>query len=618
MTGEYDIVVMGAGHNGLVAACYLAKAGKKVLVLERKEYPGGGVVTREINTPGFWHDEHSSVHIMIQGNPMITNDELGLFSKFGFEYNYPDVPHATIFPDQTTLISYKDLDATCEQIAQYSDHDAEAYRRLVSTSNKMLPMMLAGLDQPPPPLGSLVNSLDQSDEGRFTLDCLQRSAIDIANQWFEHDRTKIHLVRLVTENLQMPDELGTGLGVVLMPGIMHSLGVSQPVGGSGKLTEALVRCLEHHGGELRLKAEVQRVLVSGGRATGLELDTGERFTARDGVIGAIHPQKLRQFVDGVPEAVLERAERTSLAPFTILASHYDLNEKATFYAGDEVRKAVMLELMASDRLIDMMDDFDQLRRGRITARRLLAGGDETHNDPSRAPEGKGIWHGISFAPYELEDGGHARWDDYKEEVGDLNLEGYRHFVANLTDENIIARSIYSPLDLERSSPNSFVRGDVHGVAPYFYQTMGHRPTPDLGQFTVPGVERLYLVGPFQHPGGGVFGAGRATAIRMFEELGMDFERLINDQSSEKASRRTSLPGAGAESPEMRLFDAKGEELMSISEIDRDDNALVIKGKTFGTMPMVAKLFPQDLRKAFRLLSLRKVLFILSMPFRRDH
>jgi phytoene dehydrogenase-like protein len=80
--------------------------------------------------------------------------------------------------------------------------------------------------------------------------------------------------------------------------------------------------------------------------------------------------------------------------------------------------------------------------------------------------------------------------------------------------------------MERSSPNSFVKGDMHGCAPYMYQTMGHRPTPDLGQYTVPGIEGLYLVGPFMHPRGGVYGAGRATALRMFDDMDIDFERVI--------------------------------------------------------------------------------------------
>ena len=114
--------------------------------------------------------------------------------------------------------------------------------------------------------------------------------------------------------------------------------------------------------------------------------------------------------------------------------------------------------------------------------------------------------------------GHERWDESRKNIADLSLAAYRKFVSNLTADNIIARIVYSPLDLERSSPNSMVRGDVHGVAPFFYQSGGHRPTADLAQYTVPGVDRLYLVGPFMHPGGGVYGAGRATAMRMFEDL----------------------------------------------------------------------------------------------------
>src|SRR5690348_9272928 len=131
---QYDIVAIGAGHNGLTAAAYMAKAGKKVLVLERKGHFGGGVPTRELTLPGFRHDEHSNVHIMIQGNPMLTDDELGLMSKFGLEYNYPELPHATIFDDGTSLLSYKDLDRTCENIAAFSPRDAEAYRKFVNKS----------------------------------------------------------------------------------------------------------------------------------------------------------------------------------------------------------------------------------------------------------------------------------------------------------------------------------------------------------------------------------------------------------------------------------------------------------------------------------------------------
>lgn len=617
----HDVVVMGAGHNGLVAAAYLARAGKSVLVLERKPYYGGGVSTRELTLPGYRHDEHSTVHIMLQGNPLLREDELGLLRDFGLRYNYPEMPWVTVFEDGRVIRAWKDLDRTCEGIAEFSPRDAEAYRRFVQASRKALPMLTAGLYSPPSPFGAFTAMMDQSDEGRFLLDIMSRSALDVVDRFFESDLMKLHIVRMVTENLQMPDELGTGMGAFLMPGIVHTFGISQPVGGSGELAHALVRCIEHHGGEVRCNSEVARVIVNSGRATGLELTPGERCLADDGVIGAIHPHVLRQFVDGVPEPVLERAENVTLSTFSLLLTHMALKERAQLRA-EEAEGAVMTELVADDNLGDLLADYDELRRGRVPKRRLIAGGDNAVNDPSRAPEGAGVFYGVSFAPYNLREGGAARWDEYKEQCADENLEHYRRFFTNLTDDNILARVVRSPLDHERASPTSFVKGDVHGCAPFMYQSLGHRPTPDLGQFTVPGVERLYLVGPFQHPGGGVFGAGRATAIRMFEDFGMDFDAMFAGRSGGDTKKTVSAPQAAGASAadddaDMRLYDANDEELMSVSEIGRDDNALVIKGKTFGTMPMTAKLRPGDLRKGMRLLGLGKLLFLLSLPFRRN-
>lgn len=522
----YDVVVMGAGHNGLVAAAYLAKAGKKVLVLERQSFPGGGVVTREINTPGYRHDLHSSVHIMIQGNPMITDDELGLISKFGLDYRYSDVPYASIFPGNETLITYKDLDRSCEQIARFSARDAETYRRFAERSMRMLPMFVSGLYAPPLPLGPFMAMLDSSDEGREIMDAMYRSSLDVIDEAFEDDRVKIHLLKLVTENLQLPDELGTGMGIFLMPGIIHTYGVSQPKGGSGGLTDALVRAVEHFGGEIRLEAEVRKVIVSGGRAMGLELTTGERLMAKDAVIGAIHPHRLADFVDGIDGGVAGRAGKVTPSSFSLFVSHYDLKERTRYHAGDEITRATILEYFTFDRLDDLLDDFDQLRRRRIPQRPLTGGGDETHADPSRAPAGAGLFHAICMAPYDIAGKGAAYWDEIKEQEADRYLTYYQKFVANLTSDNIIMRTTWSPLDMERSSPNSFVRGDMHGCAPFLYQSMGHRPTPDLGQYGVPGIDRLYLVGPFMHPGGGVFGAGRATAIRMFDDLRIDFAKVI--------------------------------------------------------------------------------------------
>jgi phytoene dehydrogenase-like protein len=619
MSSSYDVVAMGAGHNGLVAAAYLAKAGKKVLVLERKPWPGGGVVTREINTPGYWHDEHSSVHIMIQGNPMIRQDELGLQSKFGLTYKY-GIPYAMVFPDQTSLIAYQDLDKTCEGIAKFSAKDAETYRRFAKRAMGVLPMIGAGMYSPPTPMGAMYGMLDSTEEGREILDAMQRSSLDICNQWFESEAVKIWLLRLVSENLQLPDELGTGFGVFLMPGLMHGYGVSQPLGGSGKLSESLVRCIEHYGGEVRCNAEVAQIVCSGGRATGVRLTDGEEFTARDAVIGAIHPHRLRSFLTGVPEPVLGRAERATLAAFSLMVSHYDLKAQAQFYAGEEVGGAIMLEFMSSHTLGEMLDDFDALKRGRISERVLIAGGDESITDPSRVPAGRGMFHGITFAPYNLADGGASRWDEIAEQMGDRSLAAYRRFVKNLGPENIVKRSIVTPLDHARNMPNSMVGGDVHGVAPYFYQTGGHRPTPDLAQYTVPGVERFYLVGPFLHPGGGVYGAGRATAMRMFEHLGMDFEKVATFEVPSRTT--TSLPGkssgaVNAPAKGATLYGPANEDMMTIRTIERSGDDLLVKGHAYGTMPIAVTVRPEEARRLVKLLRLSLIPFLLGFLFRRS-
>src|SRR5574343_175351 len=611
---HYDIVCMGGGHNGLVAAAYLAKAGKKVLVLERKAYPGGGVSTQQLNTPGYWHDEHSSVHIMIQGNPMIRQDELGLLSKHGLNYHYSPVPHATIFPDQTVLYTYKDVDKTCECFAKVSPKDAETYRNFVKMSSEILKVFMPGLYSPPPPLGELVAMLDRSDEGRLMLEYMTRDCLSLVNDLYESDKIKIHLLRLVSENLQPPNELGTGMGVLLMPGIIHTYGVSQPIGGSGKLTDSLVRCIESFGGEVRCNAEVAQILTSGGRATGVRMADGEQILAKDAVIGAIHPHVIRKFVEGVPEPVLKKAERAQLAPFSIMVSHYDLKENAQYHADEQVGLATMLEFMATDKLDEMIADFDDLKRGLITERRLCAGGDESIGDKTRVPAGAGMFHGITFAPYTVTDkrwsGQH--WDEFKEEIGDLSLAHYRKFVKNLTPSNIIARTIVSPVDLERSSPNSMMRGDLHGVAPYFHQSAGARPTPELGQYTVPGVERLFLAGPSQHPGGGVYGAGRATAIKVFEALGMDFGSVAVGARQDSANPNVI---AAAQKDGMVLRGPANEELMHVEAIDRVGDELVIKGKSFGTMPMQARLDASSARAGLKLLGLGKLAFLASLPFR---
>src|SRR6185295_2810337 len=136
-----DVVVVGSGHNGLVAGAYLAAAGRRVLVLERNGWFGGGVVTRELTLPGFRHDQHSMAHIFIHANPLLAADELQLKAKYGLRYVFPHPPMMSVFEDGSTLAIHRDRERTCAEIGKFSARDAEAYRRLSAQAAAWLPMI---------------------------------------------------------------------------------------------------------------------------------------------------------------------------------------------------------------------------------------------------------------------------------------------------------------------------------------------------------------------------------------------------------------------------------------------------------------------------------------------
>jgi len=514
-----DIITVGSGHNGLIAAAYLAAAGKKVIVLERNDWFGGGVITRPLTVPGFRHDQHAMAHIFIQANPLLANDDLKLKSRYGLQYIFPELPMMSVFEDGTTLGLYRDRERTYREIARYSARDAEAYRELSERARALMPMFVASLFCPPAPLGASYAMLDQSREGRELFRLMQMSSHDVLCERFEHEKVRMHFARIAGENLVAPDEKATGIGVFVFLGFLETYGFGVPVGGSGALTDALIACIEQHGGAVVAAADVVRIKVSGGRATGAVTRDGRVFDARDAVIGAIHPHLLGGVLDGMDPVVRRTAEATQMSEAACITVHAALNAPLRFKAGDHV-KAVMIELLPNE-YEKVRRSFDDIRYGQLSRYPLIGLGSLTMFDPSRAPAGKAIAHIWDYAPYKRDDG--RSWDETKGAYAERMLSRVRDFVENVGPDDIIAYHCDSPVDMERTSP-SFRRGDLHGVAPTVYQSGSHRPTPDLGQFTVPGIERFYLVGPFQYPGGGVFGAGRATAMKVFEDLKLDFEK----------------------------------------------------------------------------------------------
>jgi phytoene dehydrogenase-like protein len=523
MSETYDVVTVGSGHNGLVAAAYMAAAGKEVIVLEKQPFFGGGVITRELTVPGFKHDQHSMAHIFIQANPLIKDDELGLLSKYGLKYIYPEVPLMSVFQDGETLSLTTNRQRNYEEIARFSKEDADSYLRLSELGETYLPAIVSGMYSTPAPTGAMYAFMDSSVEGRQMMSIMLKSAYDIVTEYFKNDRVLLHFTRMVSENLTGPEEKGTGIGLFVFLAFLEKYGIGVAQGGSGMLSQALIRCIEDHGGKVIGEVEAEKIIVKDGRAIGVRAGDGHEYIARDAVIGSIHPHDLGHMVDGVEPRVVQAASKAKLTENVVFTFHAALNEPLRFKAGDITRKAMMIELLP-DSIDTLRGHFDDLRYGRIPKDSLIGLGTVSQIDPTRAPEGKATMHAWDYVPYEHPKGGARYWDECKTEFAETMISKMSAYIDNIDHNNIIKYHCDSPLDMERHSA-SFRKGDIHGVAFDLVQNGAHRPTPDLGGNTVPGIERLYLVGPFQHPGGGVFGAGRASAMKAFEDLGLSLDKL---------------------------------------------------------------------------------------------
>ena len=522
---NYEVVVVGGGQNSLSAAAYLAAAGMKVLVLDKNPQIGGGAVSRELTAPGFVHDSHAGQMVLIMANPLIANDELGLKSKFGLKFSQPDVGHATVFDDGTYLCTDFSVDKTCKSISKFSERDAESYRRLVKQAEAMSDLFVSGLFKPPLPFGGFMAMMDQSIEGQQLVGSLLQSAYDVVCGLYEHEKVRIHYLKWVSELMIGPEEKGTGIVPLFLAAMQHKYHPGAVVGGSQKLSDSMVACIRHHGGEVRIDSEVTRIKTSGGRARSVVLASGETIEASKAIIANVHPWLLGTLIEGIDEGVAARARAVRLSAFGAVNTHWALKEAPKYKAGPEVDNAAVVE-PAPSTMLRFRQHFDQMRYGHLPDSINASVQHNSNWDRTRVPDGRGaslyLYH---FVPFKLAGKDLSYWDEVKHEVREEVLRRYQNITTNMGADNILAGAIETPYDMHRWSP-SFQNGDLMGIGTYIDQWSGRRPTPELAQYRIPGLAGLYLSGPFMHPGGTVTGGGRAVALQLMGDLKVDYRRVI--------------------------------------------------------------------------------------------
>lgn len=520
-----DFVIVGAGQNQLSAAAYLAAAGHSVTVLERHEYWGGGCITHEVTAPGFKHDLHATNVFMARANPLVQRDELGLVSKFGLRYADTEhvASHGTVFDDGSAVALYKDLDRTVECIARYSPRDAEAYRNFIGKTLRYVKLFSFALFAPPANGVVFKKLLSESAEGRYLLDFFNSTTIDVIEQNFHDVRTKVHMLRLASEMMMRADAPGSAFGLMFMAGLYHTHPAGFVIGGSQGFSDALVRCIRHHGGEIVLGTEVSRIEVEHARAKAVITADGRRYVARKAIIAGLVPWRLSEFVPGT-EALTEKVKAVPTSDYTCFLTHLALKEPALPATDPEFRAMGFTVLAPRDfeGMVRMTVDCGEGRLPRdFTASYVCA----TNLDPSRAPPGQHTLYLYRPVPTLLAGQPLEAWDAIKPGYGDELIAQARRYVPNLSADNIIGSMYESPCDIQRESP-SYRNGDVASLAMTPDQFLGGRPIPELASYRVPGVEQLYLCGPFMHPGGGANGGGRPVAMRVMMDLGMDLGKVF--------------------------------------------------------------------------------------------
>ncbi len=520
---RFDVLVIGAGHNSLVTAAYMAKAGFRTVVLEGRPEIGGGAKHAELTLRGFKHDTCSANHANFLSNPAMKELKL---ADYGLEYFRPDPIRHNPFPDGTGITIWKDFDRTYESIAQLSKKDAETYRRMADEADEFRKTRPSGRergieDRPIGWEGDTPDSPAPPPSGMWQ----RRMAMSkwaVIRHNFEHEHVQTFMIGGWPVDL---NQHNTGLRAYPT---RNPAGPATPKGGAGMLPIALARCIEAHGGVILTNKPTVQLIIEGGRCVGVECADGSTYRASRAVVSTVH---IKRLVDLAPKGLWGEDFLEGVATFNTgssgLNTLYATTSPVVYPApgGGTVTPVHSRTLYSPVRALH----FDlELHTGEVDMEDcVLHVVQPSVVDVTRAPEGMHTVRVLGRQPYNLLDGGPQRWDEIKEKVADAHLRALQRHAPSLTDDKILARFVISPLDIERMNPGMW-HGSCHGGTDGPAQRGALRPVPGWAQHRMP-IPGLYQTGGTTHPEGGVRGRpGRNAAMVILKDLGTSLEQATSE------------------------------------------------------------------------------------------
>lgn len=522
MAQTYDVIIIGSGPNGLAIAAYLSKAGQKVLLLEKRHEAGGGLATEQITIPDFYHNTHAVYMMMVDYAPVYEDFR---FEERGVTHIYPELQVAMPLADGRALVIYRDLERTCASIAAFSKKDADSYRDMQREHDELMQNILAPQTYVPMDAAPLMAAKAEMTElGRVLAEYTDKTPEEIVCERFENEHVRTLMLYMACHwGLDYAQSGVSYLVPIYLDRMRH---YRLTAGGSHRAASVLLKSTFEQGGQIRTTAQIRRIIVEGGVATGVELEDGTQFLANKAVVSTIDThQTFLKYVgeDALDPEFVEMIKMWQWEKWSLCVLHLAMAEPPRFKAAEsqpDVDRA-FIHVLGYESLADLKGHWDAMSTGTLPARAGFNCCFPSVHDPYQAPPGRASGLLSQMAPFELRDGGSERWlnHQYREETAERQIAVLQRYAPNITRDKVLWTYLTTPADIQNKFAN-MVRGSYKQGA-YHPLQMGYlRPNQDCSQYRTP-VKNLYLGGASVAPGGMVlFGPGYNCANAIAEDFGI--------------------------------------------------------------------------------------------------